>query len=44
MLDEKKQILKELNQYGIQSIITKPEELSIATLNKYMQLKASRSL
>jgi uncharacterized protein (DUF58 family) len=44
MLDEKKQILKELNQYGIQSIITKPEELNIATLNKYMQLKATRSL
>lgn len=44
MLDEKKQILKELNQYGIQSIITKPEELNVATLNKYMQLKASRSL
>ncbi|MEN9521874.1 MAG: hypothetical protein RL065_251, partial [Bacteroidota bacterium] len=44
MLDEKKQILKELTQYGIQSIIAKPEELSISTLNKYMQLKANRSL
>jgi uncharacterized protein (DUF58 family) len=44
MLDEKRQILKELNQFGIQSIITKPEDLNLVTINKYLQLKAKRSL
>ena len=44
MQQEKIQILKTLNQYGIQAIITKPEDLNINTLNKYLQLKKSRSL
>jgi hypothetical protein len=31
---------KELNNYGIQTILTKPEELTINTINKYLEIKA----
>jgi uncharacterized protein (DUF58 family) len=44
MLDEKRQVLKVLHQYGIQAIITKPEDLNIVSINKYLQLKLQRSL
>jgi uncharacterized protein (DUF58 family) len=37
---EKQQIVKELNQYGIQTILSKPEDLSISTINKYLELKS----
>ena len=37
---EKKQISAELKKYGIQSILTKPENLSIDTINKYLELKS----
>jgi uncharacterized protein (DUF58 family) len=37
---EKHQIIHALNQYGIQSVLTKPEELSVSTLNKYLELKS----
>jgi uncharacterized protein (DUF58 family) len=37
---EKKLITKELTAYGIQSIYTAPENLSINTINKYLELKA----
>jgi uncharacterized protein (DUF58 family) len=37
---EKHQIIHALNQYGIQSVLTKPEELSLSTLNKYLELKS----
>jgi uncharacterized protein (DUF58 family) len=37
---EKKLITKELGAYGIQSIYTAPENLSINTINKYLELKA----
>lgn len=37
---EKHRIVQELNQYGIQAILTRPEELSINTVNKYLELKA----
>lgn len=40
---DKKQIITELKKYGIQAIYTRPENLSINTLNKYLELK-SRSL
>lgn len=39
-LSEKQQIVSKLRQYGIQSILTAPEDLSINTLNKYLELKA----
>jgi uncharacterized protein (DUF58 family) len=37
---EKQQIVQELNRYGIQSILTKPEELAMNTINKYLELKS----
>jgi N-acetylmuramoyl-L-alanine amidase len=33
-------IAKELRQNGIQTILTRPEDLSINTINKYLELKA----
>lgn len=37
---EKRVIQKELAAFGIQSILTTPEKLSINTINKYLELKA----
>ena len=37
---EKKYIQKELSAAGIQSILTPPDQLSINTINKYLELKA----
>ena len=37
---EKRQIVQKLRQYGIQAILTRPEDLSINTVNKYLELKA----
>ena len=31
---------KELQQYGVQTILTKPEQLTINTINKYLEIKA----
>lgn len=36
---EKRQITKELQQYGILSVYTTPEKLTINTLNKYLEIK-----
>ena len=37
---EKKQIVKTLNRYGIQTILTPPKELSINAINKYLEMKS----
>lgn len=37
---EKQIIVKELNNHGIQTILTKPQHLTINTINKYLELKA----
>lgn len=37
---EKKRIANELNKYGIQTILTKPENLTVNTINKYLEIKA----
>lgn len=37
---DKKLIVKELNRNGIQTILTSPEQLTINTINKYLELKA----
>jgi uncharacterized protein (DUF58 family) len=37
---EKRQIVKELARYGIQSILSEPDNLSVNTINKYLELKA----
>lgn len=41
---EKKLIVKELMKYGIPSILAKPEDLTIKTINKYLELKTKRAL
>lgn len=40
---EKEQIVKELSNYGIQTILTAPKNLTINSINKYLELK-SRNL
>ena len=37
---EKVQMVQKLHQYGIQAILTKPEDLSINAINKYLELKS----
>ncbi len=37
---EKKMIVNELNKHGIYSILTKPEDLTVNTINKYLEIKA----
>jgi len=37
---EKKLIVNELQRHGIQSILTAPEDLTINTINKYLEIKA----
>jgi uncharacterized protein (DUF58 family) len=39
-LHEKKLIVNELRKYGIQSILTEPKNLTINTINKYLEVKA----
>lgn len=41
---EKRLIAKELQQYGILSILTPPEQLTINTINKYLELKAKQAI
>jgi N-acetylmuramoyl-L-alanine amidase len=43
-VEEKERIVQELRQYGIQVILTRPEDLSINTVNKYLELKAKRMI
>jgi uncharacterized protein (DUF58 family) len=43
LINEKKQIASRLRKNGIQVILSRPEDLSINTVNKYLELKA-RSL
>jgi uncharacterized protein (DUF58 family) len=37
---DKKLIVKELTKHGIQTILTTPENLTVNTINKYLELKA----
>ena len=39
-VEEKHRIVQELRQFGIQAILTRPEDLSIHTVNKYLELKS----
>jgi uncharacterized protein (DUF58 family) len=41
---EKKRIVRELQQHGILSIFTAPENLTVDTVNKYLELKARQSI
>jgi uncharacterized protein (DUF58 family) len=39
-VEEKHRIVQELRQYGIQVILTRPEDLSINSVNKYLEMKS----
>ena len=41
---EKRTIVKELQQHGIFSILTSPQDLTINTVNKYLELKARNAI
>lgn len=41
---EKKQIIKELKRIGVYSILTSPENLTLNTINKYLELKAKGTI
>lgn len=41
---EKRLIAKELQQYGIVSILTPPQQLTVNTINKYLELKAKQAI
>ena len=41
---EKRLIVKELMKYGILSILTTPQKLTIETVNKYLELKARQAI
>ncbi len=44
MISIKSNIARELRQNGIQTVLTLPEELSINTINKYLELKAKGAI
>ena len=37
---EKQRVVKELNQFGIYTVFTDPEDLTVNTINKYLELKS----
>lgn len=39
-MTEKRQMVQKLRQFGIQTVLTPPEDLSISTINKYLELKS----
>ena len=41
---EKKLIVKELQKYGIHSILTSPQNLTVDTINKYLEIKSRNIL
>jgi len=43
-LFEKRLIVRELQKYGILSLLTKPENLTVQTVNKYLELKNKQAL
>ncbi|RVU01918.1 DUF58 domain-containing protein [Mucilaginibacter limnophilus] len=42
--NDKKLIVKELAKYGIQSVLTAPENLTINAINKYLEIKARQKI
>ncbi|HEY4196315.1 MAG TPA: DUF58 domain-containing protein [Mucilaginibacter sp.] len=41
---DKKLIVKELTKYGIQTILSSPQNLTINTINRYLELKAKQKI
>jgi uncharacterized protein (DUF58 family) len=40
LLEEKRQMVKELNRYGIFALLTAPEKLNVNLINRYLEFKA----
>ena len=40
LVHEKKLIVKELQQHGIQALLTPPQGLTVNVINKYLELKS----
>lgn len=40
LINLKVSIARELKQHGIQTLLTRPEDLNVSTINKYLELKA----
>lgn len=40
LLFDKKHLVAKMKKFGIQTVLSKPEDLSINTVNKYLELKA----
>jgi uncharacterized protein (DUF58 family) len=40
LLQDKKNLVARLNKFGIQTVLAAPEDLSIQTINKYLELKS----
>ena len=38
--NEKKKIVRELNPFGIHTLLTSPQNLTVGTLNKYLEFKS----
>lgn len=41
---EKREIVGELKQYGIDAVLTAPQELTVSAINAYLRLKAARRI
>ncbi len=41
---EQREIVKELNRYGIQALLTPPENLTVGAINQYLEIKARRMI
>ena len=41
---EKRLVVKELQQYGILSVLTSPQHLTVNAINKYLELKAKQAI
>ena len=41
---EKRLIAKELSKYGILSILSSPQKLTVNTINKYLELKTRQAI
>lgn len=39
-IQDKKEMVTKLRQYGIQAVLTKPQDLTLNTINKYLELKS----
>jgi len=41
---EKKMMVKELMHHGIMALLTPPEQLTVQTVNKYVELKTRQAI